>query len=220
MGANLELGGADPNALVGLVRRHRIDVLSLEEYTPQAARRLKVAGLAQLLPYQQEHPVDGPRGAALYSRFPLVAGGDPMLPGEFGQAYATLLVPGAQPVMVEAVHPCAPADSTRIACWKAGLAAEPRATPHGPVRLLLGDFNATVDHSALRALLASGYRDAAEQVGAGLTMTWPYDKPLPKVALDHVLADPRIGVRTVAAYPIRDSDHRAIYAELILPATG
>jgi endonuclease/exonuclease/phosphatase family metal-dependent hydrolase len=82
--------------------------------------------------------------------------------------------------------------------------------------LLLGDFNATLDHAPLRRLIGSGYRDAADTVGAGLSPTWPADS-LPVVALDHVLADARIGVGAVSTHPVPDTDHRALAATLILP---
>jgi endonuclease/exonuclease/phosphatase (EEP) superfamily protein YafD len=88
----------------------------------------------------------------------------------------------------------------------------------GPVRLLLGDFNATLDHSVLRRLLATGYRDAADVRGDGMGTTWPYDKLFPRIALDHVLADRRVGVRAFAIHAVPRSDHRALYAELVLPA--
>ena len=62
----------------------------------------------------------------------------------------------------------------------------PPATPAGPVRLLLGDFNLTLDYRAMRAVLDTGYRDAAAVVGRGLATTWPYNgTPLPRVAIDH-----------------------------------
>jgi endonuclease/exonuclease/phosphatase (EEP) superfamily protein YafD len=102
--------------------------------------------------------------------------------------------------------------------WAQSLADEPPATVDGPVHLLLGDFNATLDHAALRRLIGTGYRDAADVAGEGLTMTWPYDKLFPRVALDHVLADRRVGVRQVRVYPIVGSDHRSLFTELVLPA--
>jgi endonuclease/exonuclease/phosphatase family metal-dependent hydrolase len=90
----------------------------------------------------------------------------------------------------------------------------------GPVRVLLGDFNATLDHGGLRELIATGYRDAAEVTGQGLVGTWgPYDGDrIPPVVIDHVLADRRIGVRRFAVHGIPGGDHRAIVAELTLPS--
>jgi endonuclease/exonuclease/phosphatase (EEP) superfamily protein YafD len=87
----------------------------------------------------------------------------------------------------------------------------------GQVRLLIGDFNATLDHAVLRRLLATGYRDAGDVAGAGLAASWPYDKLFPRVTIDHVLADRRIGVRGYAVKPVPRSDHRSVFAELLLP---
>jgi endonuclease/exonuclease/phosphatase family metal-dependent hydrolase len=83
-------------------------------------------------------------------------------------------------------------------------------------RLLLGDFNATLDHAALRRLIGSGYRDAADAVGAGLRPTWPADV-VPVVTLDHVLVDSRIGVRSVTVHAVPGTDHRAVVAVLAIP---
>lgn len=218
--ANLRVGGGDPGSVVRLVRGYDVDLLAMQEFTPAAEQALRDAGLEALLPFQAAYPVDGVGGAALYSRYPLADVGYRPLPPFFGQAYATVRVPGAVPVLVESVHPCAPSDPSRTGDWRRDLASEPRATPHGPVRLLLGDFNSTLDHAPLRALLDSGYRDAASVVGAGFVATWPYDgKWVPGTTLDHVLADPRIGVRAVSAHTVPNSDHRALYAQLTLPAT-
>ena len=89
--------------------------------------------------------------------------------------------------------------------------------------MLLGDFNATLDHGPLRRLLRTGYRDAAAVRGRGLAPTWPFRRqPLllpvvPWVTLDHVLADRRIGIGDVGTRVVPGSDHRAVFAELLLP---
>jgi endonuclease/exonuclease/phosphatase (EEP) superfamily protein YafD len=106
----------------------------------------------------------------------------------------------------------------QVAAWRGDMRALPRATPQGPVRILAGDFNATLDHAELRRLLDSGYEDAAAEVGAGLRATWPHGRRLPPpVAIDHVLADARCGVREFSVHPIPGTDHRAVVAELVLP---
>jgi endonuclease/exonuclease/phosphatase (EEP) superfamily protein YafD len=217
---NMEFGGADPTQVVDLVRDNRVDLLALEEFTPQARDALEAAGLDALLPETVGKPVDdSPSGTALYSRFPLTQTGVRTMPDWFYQVYATLQVPGAPPLLVEAVHPCAPSGMDAVGWWRDSLAQEPRAQPHGPVRLLLGDFNATLDHAPLQALLHSGYRDAAAALGDGFVGTWPYDRTrLPKVTIDHVLADTRIAIRAVSAHQVDDTDHRGLYAELRLPS--
>jgi hypothetical protein len=96
--ANLLYGGADPVALVERVRAGRVDVLAVQEFTPQAQEGLDRAGLAGLLPYRQLGPVPGAAGSGLYSRFPVVGGGVRDNGGGFRQAYGTVLVPDAPPV--------------------------------------------------------------------------------------------------------------------------
>jgi len=39
----------------------------------------------------------------------------------------------------------------------------------------------------------------------------------PRVTIDHVLADRRVGVRRVDVRPLPGGDHRAVFAELVLP---
>ncbi|HEX7746662.1 MAG TPA: endonuclease/exonuclease/phosphatase family protein, partial [Micromonosporaceae bacterium] len=217
--ANLLAGAADSAEVVRLVRTHRVDVLTLQEFTPRAQEQLHRNGLTALLPYRQATPEAGTTGSAVYSRFPLTKGGTRRNEGGFNQAYGSLAVPGAPPVLAESAHPMAPYAISVLPSWWRDLRAQPRAMPEGPLRVLAGDFNATLDHAALRALLDTGYVDAAAAAGAGLAGTWgPYDgDPIPPVVIDHVLVDRRIGVRAVSVHPLPGSDHRAVFAELRLP---
>lgn len=219
LSANLEVGGVPPSALVDLVRRLRPDVLALQELTPSAAEGLRQAGLATLLPYKAELALEGPRGSGVYARHAITPG--QAIEYGFGQMVATVEVPGAGPVGVVSVHPCAPSDETGYPCWADGLAALPR--PGGAVQVLAGDFNATLDHARIRDLLGAGYRDAAGATGDGLTTTWPF-RPrefngfgIPTVTIDHILADRRAGVRSFGVHRLPDTDHRAVFAELVLP---
>ncbi|GAA0366750.1 endonuclease/exonuclease/phosphatase family protein [Micromonospora gifhornensis] len=219
--ANLLAGAADPAAVVDLVRTERVDVLVVQEFTPSAQAELDRLGLDRLLPYRHLNPVVGTPGSGLYARHPISGGGIRPLRGAWGftQAYATVAVPGAPEVRVESAHPAAPYALDQNGYWRTDLAAQPPATPQGALSILAGDFNATLDHGPLRALLRTGYVDAAAAVGAGLVGTWgPYDGDrIPPVTIDHVLVDRRIAVRDVSVRPLPGSDHRMILAELALP---
>ncbi|TDC36506.1 endonuclease/exonuclease/phosphatase family protein [Micromonospora sp. 15K316] len=220
--ANLLAGAADPQTLVELVRANRVDVLAVQEFTPDAQAALDRLGLDRLLPYRQLDARDGTPGSGLYARFPISDGGVRGNRGGWGftQAYGTIAVPGAPPVRVESAHPSAPYAPDQVGHWRADLAAQPPATPNGMLRILAGDFNATLDHGPLRALLRTGYVDAADATGQGLTGTWgPYDGDLiPPVTIDHVLVDHRIAARSVDVLGVPGSDHRAVLATLSLPA--
>jgi endonuclease/exonuclease/phosphatase (EEP) superfamily protein YafD len=214
--ANMQLGRGSADALVALARRGGADVLSVQELTPELAARLDAAGLAGLMPARVLEAQPGGGGIGLYSRVPL----DPHAvirratnPSPVGSPRLA----GGPPVDVVAVHPVPPV-RTQVARWRADLRALPPATPNGRVRILAGDFNATLDHAELRRLLDTGYEDAAAQVGAGLHGTWPRGRRFPPpVTIDHVLADQRCGVRAVSVHTIPGTDHRAVLAELTLP---
>ncbi|MEV4820765.1 endonuclease/exonuclease/phosphatase family protein [Micromonospora sp. NPDC049274] len=220
--ANLLAGAADASTLVELVRRHRVDVLTVQEFTPDAQAALDRAGLDRLLPYRQLNAQDGTPGSGLYSRWPIGEVGvrDNRGGWGFSQAYGTLAVPGGPPVRVESAHPSAPYALDQVGAWRADLVAQPPATPGGGLRILAGDFNSTLDHGPLRALLRTGYVDAADATGTGLTGTWgPYDGDLiPPVTIDHVLIDRRIAADDVAVFDLPGSDHRPVLATLRLPA--
>lgn len=216
--ANLYFGRADAATLVDHVRRGRVDVLSVQELTTEAVTGLDAAGLRTLLPYAVLDPAPGAGGSGLYARYPLERLPEVTPTSRMAQPVARLAVPGGLPVEVMAVHPASPVPGL-TAVWASDLDALPRADPDGPVRILAGDFNATVDHARLRQLLTSGYRDAAEVAGIGLVPTWPArGAPVPGVMIDHVLTDARCGVRAAAVRDLPGSDHRAVIAEIVLPA--
>ncbi len=219
MSANLRFGGADAQSIVDLVRAARVDVLAVQEYTPEVELRLLDVGLADLLPYRESHPDDGPFGSAIFARVPLTDGGvRKAAQGTYDQAHATITVPGTEPIVIESVHPVPPIDPGQTVEWRDGLRNQAPADAPGPRRILAGDFNASLDHREFRALLGTGYRDAAAEVGAGLTATWPYYGPrsplTPRITLDHVLVPAGVGVRSFSAVIIPRSDHRAIVATL------
>lgn len=212
MSANLFEGSADPAALAELVRRYNPDVLVLQEYTPSFA-----AAFTAGFPYRVEYAKEVVVGSAIFARYPLVDDGLRINPPDFGQAKAVMTVDG-QRVLVESVHTRSPSDQQATPWWRDSFAVQPPADPSGPPRILAGDFNATLDHSPMRGLIGTGYRDAADVLGDGLVPTWPYDgTSLPPVTLDHVLADKRIGVRGFAVLRLPGTDHRPILATLALP---
>lgn len=219
MTANLLYSGADPAELVRLVRENRIDVLAVQEFTPRGETTLTAAGLDALLPYHQLAPEYGASGSGLYSKYPFGEQAARRNDGGFQQAHATVRVPGAGDVYIESVHPLAPASLDMVPGWSADLRDQVPAEGGVP-KILMGDFNATLDHKRLRDLIATGYRDAADTLGKGWEGTWgPYDgDPIPPVTIDHVLADERIGVKDLQVHVLRNSDHHALTAVLTVPA--
>jgi endonuclease/exonuclease/phosphatase (EEP) superfamily protein YafD len=218
--ANLKYGDGSAEEVADLVSSRRVDLLSLQELTPQARDRLQAAGLSELLPHEALDPGENAAGSALYARHPLRAVELTAGEGGFAMPQAVLAVRGGPPIEVMAVHPPPPTDPSNVAQWERDLSALPRAEPEGPIHVLAGDFNATLDHAELRDLIASGYSDAADAVGSGLVHTWPRPIRTLPLTLDHVLVDERVYVEDVSTHELSGSDHRMVLAELILPPAG
>jgi endonuclease/exonuclease/phosphatase (EEP) superfamily protein YafD len=213
---NLGIGKADPARVVDLVRRDKVDVLSVQELTPEGAERLRAAGLRELLPYEALQVRSHVHGTGLYAKAPLTPVGQVSPDTAFAQATSTIVVQGKEVLLVSA-HP-APPLSEGLPGWQRDLSLLPKADPDGSVRIMAGDFNASLDHEPLRNLVRSGYTDAADAVGQGLYPTWPMDgRRLPGVQIDHVLVDRRVDVRSVRFHGVGGTDHRAVFAELALP---
>jgi len=207
---NMHFGTGSAPALVELVRMTRADVLSVQELTPGLVQRLDAAGLGELMPHYVLSAEDGAGGSGLYGRDPLSATVRP-------STVSTLASARTGDVEIVAVH-AQPPLRRRVGMWDRDLSSLPAASPDGTIRILAGDFNATLDHAELRRLLDTGYTDAAAEVGAGLKGTWPHGRRFPPpVAIDHVLVDSRAGVKAFSVHAITGTDHRAVFAELVLP---
>ena len=214
--ANLYVGRADAETIVGLVRQFDADVLFVQELTEDAVTRLKQAGLEDLLPHAQPELRGGSQGSGLYSRFPL-GDGPEVPPVTSAQPTALIELPSGEEVELVCVHPAPPAlaQGDVTARWKAELAVLP--APGERPRVVAGDFNATLDHAPFRDLLRLGYVDAARQTGNALTPTWGIPGKSPLFALDHVLVSSACAVLASSVHAVPDSDHRAVYAEIQLP---
>jgi endonuclease/exonuclease/phosphatase (EEP) superfamily protein YafD len=215
--ANLKFGNGDTEEVVELVRDEEVDVLSVQELTARALEQLEAAGLDELLSHRALAPASRASGSALYAAHPLRQVELGIGSGGFAMPEATLVVPDGPHVRVMAVHPPPPMGSSQVADWERDLSALPRAEPDGTIRVLAGDFNATLDHAELRDLVDSGYSDAADAVGSGLVPTWPRPVHAPPVTIDHVLVDERVYVEDVSVHDLAGSDHRMVLVELILP---
>jgi endonuclease/exonuclease/phosphatase (EEP) superfamily protein YafD len=217
LSANVYRGKGDPEALVALVDRFDVDLLAVQELTRRFARGLKQAGIDNRLPNAVEQVKQGAAGGGIYSRFPL----RPIDTGSatfFRQPRVRLTLPDGRRLRVVDIHPLTPG-RTGIDVWEDSLSDLP-ATGAGAPWVLLGDFNATLDHSRLGEVLDRGYRDAGSVAGMGLVPTWPnrgHDLPFPVITIDHVLADERLDFADYGVDDLPGSDHRSIRAILALP---
>ncbi|BBY44538.1 endonuclease/exonuclease/phosphatase family protein [Mycolicibacterium celeriflavum] len=219
--ANLGMGRADARAVVELATGSA-DVLVVQEMTPEAANALSAAGLDAVFGHRVLDPRPMAAGIGVWSRHPIVAAAS-VAGYQMPMLRAHVRVPGVRAdLTVLAVHLAAPWVqplrwfSGDIARLPETMRAVARDAGSGAV-VVAGDLNATYDMRPFRALLAEGYRDAAEQAGAGMTRSYP-SKPWspPVIGIDHVLT--RNCAATVAyTVALPGSDHRGLAATVDVP---
>ncbi|MFC4334249.1 endonuclease/exonuclease/phosphatase family protein [Salininema proteolyticum] len=218
LSVNLLVGAADVEKVVEYVEEREVDVMAVQELTPHAEDRFGELGLDAVMPHSIRETGWDASGSALYSRHPLerLEGAEP--DGIFHQFAARVSVPGEGAFNFMAVHTAAPRFTWRVPLWEEDMDSFPE--PGGDPWILAGDFNSTLDHSALRRVLDQGYDDAASVTGGAMAATWRMEGYLggwlraPGMTLDHVLVS-RDTV-AVADYEVLDdigSDHRPILVE-------
>jgi endonuclease/exonuclease/phosphatase (EEP) superfamily protein YafD len=213
---NLEYGRADAGELVRLISREKVDVVSIQELTPAAVTALRAAGIERLLPHSALAAETGASGIGVWSRHRLSAG--VQVPGMSFRSISTTITLPDGPLLFYAVHPFPPKPIADTSRWKADHSALERALS-GERRkrvVVAGDFNATPDHPAMRALDSLGYRNAADLAGAGVQPTWPLGRSYPPLfAIDHVLVTDPLGVSSVSPVTVPGTDHRGVLARLV-----
>lgn len=220
--ANLSLGQADPQAVVALAR-DTADVLVVQEMTPGLAAAMVSEGLDRVMPHRSIDPRKNADGIGIWSRYP-IADSQAVSGHAMPMRIARIQVPGVviAPTVL-AVHVAAPWVQPLqyfrddIARFPTTLQAAARNAGSGAV-IVAGDLNSTYDMRPFRRLLEEGYRDAAEQAGAGLTRSFP-SQPWygPVFGIDHVLV--RNCTATAAqTVPLAGSDHRALFTVIEIPA--
>lgn len=214
MNLNLLRGGADAAQVVELVDARGVEVLVLQEVTPDAVTALRAAGLEEQLPRSAGRPVSGVEGTMVFSDARITRV-EP-LPATFGAWAMTLSMPAGD-VRLHAVHPAAPVGDARP--WRHDFGVLASTLRQDPADLMVGDFNATPDHRALQEL---GLRDAAEMTNQGWRPSWPDNGttdllgvPVPRlVSIDHVLLGDDLAAVRVDTTSVDHTDHGAVIAEV------
>lgn len=218
MAINLNSGEADAEAVVALAERERPDVLSLEELTPNMVHQLAHAGLGSEFPRRVITGAKDSDGTGIYTRLPTQAL-EGVAPGLMNRplSHAWITSDPGPAIDMTSVHPRSPTNPDKADLWSRTLEALP-AEPDDAIGVLLGDFNASLDHAELRDVLDRGYVDAADVAGAGLDPTWPVSgSPSPPLTLDHILVPEGSAVPAFETFEVSGSDHRAVVAQVIVP---
>ncbi|PVW04401.1 endonuclease/exonuclease/phosphatase family protein [Microbacterium sp. Gd 4-13] len=221
---NTQGGAAAPSAIARLVQETGAEIVSLPETDADAA-----AEAVRMLAERGVHmSTDTTYGGTGYSPIPTSI----LIAGELGEyrvdasAGSTPGLPSAvwRPVSGEgptivAAHPMPPLPGS-LNQWREGLrwVADRCDAPNV---IVAGDLNATVDHlsgTGRGPALVGACADAASEVGAASTGTWPARFPAWLASpIDHVLVGPAWSVRgfdVVTSFDDAGSDHRPVVAEL------
>mgnify|MGYP004470068149 CR=1 FL=1 len=211
--SNVEFGRAT-DALVATARREEPDVVFVQEceYGCSATLRQTLAGE---YPYRRSVEGAGSAGSVILSRFPLRAA--PGIPATMGMPGAVADVRG-HAVRLQLAHPMPPLPS-QLDLWRGDLGKlRDFAAAVGPEpTVLAGDFNASQDHAAFRAILDTGLRDASRLAGSDRTPTWPArTAPVIGAQIDHVLVSKDFSAAGARFLDLADTDHRALLVDLTL----
>jgi endonuclease/exonuclease/phosphatase (EEP) superfamily protein YafD len=220
MTSNLRLGQADSSEVVGIAGDRDVDVLVLEEVTPQALVGLRAAGIRREFGYSAGHAEPGPAGTMVFSTHPLR--NVQRLDTAFASYEMEVLLPRAT-LHLLAVHPRPPIGDA--AEWRADQ-REVRQAVRGRQggTMIVGDFNATMDHAPLRELDGRGYDDAATEARSGWQPTWPsagevshFGVPVPSmIPIDHVFLSVGLRALSTESVTVDGTDHRALVASVAL----
>jgi endonuclease/exonuclease/phosphatase (EEP) superfamily protein YafD len=220
MTSNLLLGHADAAQVVEVAVDRDVDVLVVEEVTPEALSRLRAAGIGRVLDHSAGRAEPGIAGTMVFADRPLR--NVRRLDTAFGSYAMDLRLRGG-PVHLLAVHPRPPIGD--VAEWRADQRAiRQAARGQQGQTLLVGDFNATMDHVPLRELVGRGYDDAATEATSGWQPTWPsagqvsrFGIPVPPLLpIDHVFLGAGLRALRTESVTVDGTDHRALVASLAL----
>lgn len=220
MSLNMKYGGADAREAVARAR-DGVDVLAVQEMTPEAVTALSAAGLDELLPHRYLDPRPEANGVGLWSRYPLTDQ-QPITDFRLPAVSARLEIPGvATRPVVASVH-LSPPWPMPVEEWRHDVARLPATltrladTARGNAVLVAGDFNSTTDMAQFRNALPGDYHDAANQAGAPFRLTYPADSYRAVIAIDHVLTHGAVatGIETAR---IPGTDHMAVVADVTIP---
>jgi endonuclease/exonuclease/phosphatase (EEP) superfamily protein YafD len=222
--ANMRVANPTPEAQVQQALASGADVLVLAELSSEYVRLFDASGVGTSYPYQALLPHDDPNGVGIYSRRPLL--------DSEALDFGAMSVPAADvafgdgTLRIIGVHTYAPKIRTGIDQWSGELEALDAYT-HSPglgPTVMAGDYNATRWHPAMRRIMNGPFVDAHEEVGKGLTSSWPADRgptsrllqPIaPFARLDHALVHD-VGVAGVNdGYQAAGSDHLPFMVTLV-----
>jgi len=218
MTMNIHTANRDVQKVCDAIREYEPDFVLLLEVNDRWLADL--GELAATYPHVRGEPREDNFGIALFSRLPFRTARIAYVDGaKVPSVLAELEAPGGV-FTVFGTHPLPPSCPSCSRLRNQQLAAIPEALARvtTPV-VLMGDLNVTPFSVYFERLLkASGLRDSAR--GRGYQPTWPTDRPMFFIPIDHCLHSPDIGIVDRQVGPNVGSDHYPLIVDFNLPADG
>ncbi|MEV0090272.1 endonuclease/exonuclease/phosphatase family protein [Streptomyces sp. NPDC050738] len=215
--ANLQFGRAT-DGLLSTIRSEKPDIVFVEECAFVCADALATDLPRSQYPYRNVVRKDGSEGSAILSAFPLKD--TATLESEMAMPGAVAEIHGVS-VRLQLAHPMPPLPG-QVPLWQreVGTVRDFAAAAPDQPTIVAGDFNASQDHAAFRAVLDDGkLNDSARLAGKSRTWSWPAeDGRILRTQIDHVLVTKDFQVREARFVTLPGSDHRGLVVQLELHA--
>ncbi|MBB5785828.1 endonuclease/exonuclease/phosphatase family protein [Jiangella mangrovi] len=207
--------GAGPEVVAGLITTYGADVVVLPETSAETTSRAATlaGGGFQVFHHQVDAGITSATGLLVATSLGTYGEPRPDPSGGLG-SFTVRPEPGSDGPPITAVHAWPPTGDA-MARWRDDTVWAVRRCKGAEGSIVAGDFNATLDHPALRSLAPCA--DAAAERDAAAVGTWPATWPWWAGApIDHVLADARAW--EVVSFSVLGaaggSDHRPVLAVL------
>lgn len=216
MTQNLEYG--DAGALAREVRTQNVDVLVVCDLNPAQREAVRTTTIPRDLPYLSEI---GSGSTIVHSKYPMstavrIAAGSRSL---------QLATPQLGPIALVALHPTPPYRATE---WRrdygqiVSYLADRAPSAVGLPTVIAGDFNATLDHAPVRAIVGLGFTDSVVQTNGGFTPTWPAADSVrklgvaipPLVQIDHVMVSGGLVSTASQTVAVPGADHLGVIVQV------
>lgn len=211
---NVNTAHGNPDRVRKVIQDFDPGIVVLEEVNNRWIKALQP--LMQAYPYSVVEPRADNFGMALYSRYPLRKSSILYLGIAEVPSISALVEAGSDVLTVFAIHTLPPSGKRYSELRNEQLAAIPELVHEAtaPV-LLLGDLNVSPWSPYFTRLLAeSGLRDSGK--GRGIQPTWPADRPMWLIPIDHCLYSQGVHISDKRIGPDVGSDHYPVVVDFLL----
>ena len=214
MSSNLLAGNINYDAHVRFIKSVNPDVIVFQEYTFDWQTALVPA--LEDYAYRIEVPALHAFGNALFSKYPLKDIDTPALVNSSRKSVDGTIVFDGATLRVFGTHPPPPMsqrfyEDRNTHLQKLAAIASAYTEP----MVVMGDLNITPWSSHFQSFINNANLFDGRR-GQGILPTWPVEIPLLQIPIDHILLNRGVRVVSLQVSSDLESDHKAIWADIVL----